>query len=394
MSVGGGTGGTSSTAAGRLAEGGEGRDPALRRGGLSVGGTTAVVGGRRSGGRGGGVRLLLLLALLPVALLLVGAGPRSVALADDGPWTWPLAGPHVVSRPFAPPAVRYGTGHRGVDLPAEPGAVVRAAGAGRVSYAGLLAGRGVVVVVHGTLRTTYEPVLATVRVGGQVEVGEPIGRLEPLHGGCPVSACLHWGLRRGEEYLDPVRLVRPGPVRLLPQEPDELFGPADLLAVAGGRGAAGGLGVQDAPVPAVLEVAPGDDEPSSGQADVVARTARERDEPPTRAAVERLSSEAAASVPRAAASAAPTDGRPQPPAELGWSLRRVDAPLGAAALAALVAGVFLLTRPRLDPDDPPGEGPALRGPVDEVTATVEQAPVAPVLDLDSERQRRRSGGAP
>jgi hypothetical protein len=133
-------------------------------------------------------------------------------------WTWPLGdgGPVAVARPFDPPATRYGPGHRGVDLAGAPGATVRAAGAGRVSYAGLLAGRGVVVVVHGELRTTYEPVRADVGVGQAVSTGEPLGRLDTGHVGCTEAACLHWGLRRGEEYLDPLRLVGPGPVRLLP----------------------------------------------------------------------------------------------------------------------------------------------------------------------------------
>jgi hypothetical protein len=34
--------------------------------------------------------------------------------------------------------------------------------------------------------------------------------------GCPVAACLHWGLRRGEVYLDPLSLLAPPEVRLLP----------------------------------------------------------------------------------------------------------------------------------------------------------------------------------
>jgi murein DD-endopeptidase MepM/ murein hydrolase activator NlpD len=38
--------------------------------------------------------------------------------------------------------VRYAAGTAGVDLPSTPGAPVLAAAAGRVTYAGLLAGRG------------------------------------------------------------------------------------------------------------------------------------------------------------------------------------------------------------------------------------------------------------
>jgi hypothetical protein len=129
--------------------------------------------------------VLVLLLALPVVLL-----PGGPAAADTGPWGWPLAGPREVSRPFAPPEHRYASGHRGADLPGAAGAAVLAAGAGRVSYAGLLAGRGVVVVVHGSLRTTYEPVTASVRVGDAVRLGVVLGRLEAGHAGCPLPrAC-------------------------------------------------------------------------------------------------------------------------------------------------------------------------------------------------------------
>ena len=178
-----------------------------------------------------------------VAAVWVGAWPGA---AEAASWSWPVAG--VVSRPFAPPEHRWGVGHRGVDLLTAPGAPVRAAGAGRVSYAGLLAGRGVVVVVHGALRTTYEPVTATVGLGDLVAGGEVIGEVEAGHLGCPVLACLHWGLRRGEDYLDPVRLVEPGPVRLLPvagAAPQRRAALPDLpdgaaSGVRAGRGAGGG----------------------------------------------------------------------------------------------------------------------------------------------------------
>lgn len=142
--------------------------------------------------------------------------PVLVPLLLAASWVWPLAPPHVVSRGFSPPASAYGAGHRGVDLVGATGDPVRAAGDGVVSVAEVLAGRGVVVVVHGRLRTTYEPVRASVAVGDSVAAGELIGHLEAGHAGCPVPACLHWGLRRGETYLDPLSLVGRGRVRLLP----------------------------------------------------------------------------------------------------------------------------------------------------------------------------------
>ena len=129
---------------------------------------------------------------------------------------WPLVPQPEVVEDFDPPDSRYGSGHRGVDLAGNAGQRVRAALAGEVSYAGPLAGIGVVVVAHGSTRTTYQPVRASVSVGDAVEAGDGIGTLEAAGSHCPPRACLHWGWIEGETYLDPLRLVGAGPVRLLP----------------------------------------------------------------------------------------------------------------------------------------------------------------------------------
>ena len=150
------------------------------------------------------------------ALLGVSFEPRH-AWAPGG-FGWPVS-PPVVARRFDPPPRPWLAGHRGVDLAATPGAVVRAAGPGRVVYAGVVAGRGVVSVAHpGGLRTTYEPVTAGVAVGDAVTGGGELGRLAAGHPGCAAPACLHWGLRRGDLYLDPLALLGLGRVRLLPLE--------------------------------------------------------------------------------------------------------------------------------------------------------------------------------
>lgn len=132
-------------------------------------------------------------------------------------WRGPLDGRPPVTRRFAPPATPYGAGHRGVDLAAAPGAVVRAVGPGVVLFAGVLAGRGVVSVRHaGGLRTTYEPLQVAVRPGQAVPAGAALGRLVAGHPGCPAAACLHWGLLRGDVYLNPLSLLGLVRVRLLP----------------------------------------------------------------------------------------------------------------------------------------------------------------------------------
>lgn len=147
-----------------------------------------------------------------------GSGPPLVAPAWAGSATgvWPLAPRPRVVAGFDPPLTVYGPGHRGVDLAGSPGQVVRAAAAGRVTFAGSVGGRGVVVVDHGGTRTTYEPVHASVGVGTLMRAGEPIGTLQAFGSHCWPDVCLHWGLLQGEVYLDPLTLLGAGPVRLLP----------------------------------------------------------------------------------------------------------------------------------------------------------------------------------
>lgn len=145
------------------------------------------------------------------------AGAAAVQTGLPSPSGWPLAGAIEVVRGFAPPATPWGAGHRGVDLAASVGDPVLAAAGGTITHATGLAVRGVVVVSHGSLRTTYEPVAAAVAVGQRVRTGDPLGTLQ-RRSHCPQRACLHWGLKRGADYLDPMALGRrdDATVRLLP----------------------------------------------------------------------------------------------------------------------------------------------------------------------------------
>ncbi|NES16126.1 MULTISPECIES: murein hydrolase activator EnvC [Micromonospora] len=150
----------------------------------------------------------------------VGSSGTPAAGGPAARFDWPLAGPPRPVRPFDPPPQRWLPGHRGVDLAATPGLAVRAAGPGVVLFAGPVAGRPVLTIGHGGgLRTTYEPVRAGLPVGARVATGTPAGTLLAGHPGCPAAACLHWGLRRGDEYLDPLALLGLGRVRLLPLDP-------------------------------------------------------------------------------------------------------------------------------------------------------------------------------
>lgn len=190
------------------------------------GGSGRVVAGlaRDAGAMG----RLLLAGLLGAALLtpLVEASvrppsPPLIRSASEAPvlaYVPPLAGGLRVLRRFDPPATLYGPGHLGVDLAAAAGTEVRSAGPGVVTFAGPVAGRGVLVVAHPDgIRTEYEPVRALVRRGAAVRAGQPVGVVAGPHPGCRAVSCLHWGARRGVAYLDPLALLRPlAPVRLLP----------------------------------------------------------------------------------------------------------------------------------------------------------------------------------
>ena len=155
--------------------------------------------------------------ILVVALLAVLAAAPGGARADSpDPAVWPLDPQPTVVRGFDPPTILWGSGHRGVDLLGQPGQAVRAALVGTVTFAGTLAGRGVVVVSHGPTRTTYEPVAAGVAVGDVVPTGGVLGTLQTGLSHCFPRTCLHWGLIEGETYLDPLSLLGFGPVRLLP----------------------------------------------------------------------------------------------------------------------------------------------------------------------------------
>jgi murein DD-endopeptidase MepM/ murein hydrolase activator NlpD len=194
------------------------------------------------------LRLLLgLVVALQGLALTVDPSPPSAApglavgasvAAPAGRWQWPLEPAPAVVRRFRASPTLWGAGHRGVDLAARVGQPVLAAADGVVTFAGLVAGRGVVAVTHaGGLRSTYEPVRAEVRVGARVSAGQPIGVVEGTPGHCSPATCLHWGAVRGSghaaRYVDPLALlgVDLSPPVLLPVR----LGPVPFGSLSPGR---------------------------------------------------------------------------------------------------------------------------------------------------------------
>ncbi|WP_459348734.1 M23 family metallopeptidase [Acidipropionibacterium timonense] len=125
----------------------------------------------------------------------------------------PVPGP--VVRPFDPPDKPWLPGHRGVDIAAPVGTPVRSVTPGVVVVAGVVVDRPVVVVLMADgRRVTHQPVDPAVEVGDVVHPGQVLGHL--AGGGDCATSCLHWGLKRGTTYENPLSLLGFVPVRLLP----------------------------------------------------------------------------------------------------------------------------------------------------------------------------------
>jgi hypothetical protein len=162
-----------------------------------------------------------------VAVLSALVATAAAAAADpNGKEGWQLPVDGRVVRPFAEPSSAYAPGHRGIDLAAPSGTAVRAAGAGTVTFAGDVAGALHVVITHRDgLRTSYSFLAdVTVNMGDAVTTSTVVGHsggsdLDSGHG--PDS--LHFGLRVGERYVDPLLLFQTRDltelVRLVPVAP-------------------------------------------------------------------------------------------------------------------------------------------------------------------------------
>lgn len=185
-------------------------------------------GFRRRGGRGSGRgrhracacgHRIRPITVIVVGLLLVPFLLATTVEASSGGFGWPMRPRPPLVRRFDKPVYDWLPGHRGVDLGGTAGEPVLAAGEGYVVFAGVVAGKPVVSVDHPNgVRTTYEPVVALVPLGRRVVRGDVLGTLEPGHPGCS-APCLHWGARRGHEYLNPLGLLHMAPLRLKPVLP-------------------------------------------------------------------------------------------------------------------------------------------------------------------------------
>jgi len=142
------------------------------------------------------------------------AGPATIALLQRAsrrrviPLGWPLLAP--VGDGFGPRGNRF---HAGIDLPAATGTPVLAAGAGRVTWAGLRTGGWgeLVTIAHvDGVRTLYAHLSTIdVQVGEWVAGGTVIGRVGST--GDATGPHLHFEVRAHGAAIDPLRALVPIP---------------------------------------------------------------------------------------------------------------------------------------------------------------------------------------
>jgi murein DD-endopeptidase MepM/ murein hydrolase activator NlpD len=139
------------------------------------------------------------------------AGPEVMASLRSPPPASPIALSSPVDVPvgdrFGPRGARF---HTGVDYAAPRGTRVGAAGAGVVTYAGLLPGGwgNVVTVAHGAdVRTMYAHLSAIrVQVGARVEAGQTVGLVGAT--GHATGPHLHFEVRVRGASVDPLTALR------------------------------------------------------------------------------------------------------------------------------------------------------------------------------------------
>ncbi len=143
-----------------------------------------------------------------VVLGIVAVALWSGTATAAGRWAWPVAGP--VIRPFVAPASPFGPGHRGIDIGAPSGTPVRAPAPGVVTFAGTVAGSLFLTIDHGGgLRSSYSWLSGLVaHAGDRVSAGTVVAWSGGCHPG-DARACLHFGVRAGDAYVDPMIYLGP-----------------------------------------------------------------------------------------------------------------------------------------------------------------------------------------
>ncbi|TCD54879.1 M23 family metallopeptidase [Alloscardovia theropitheci] len=149
--------------------------------------------------------------------------------------SWPLENVRVI-REFDPPGKPWLAGHRGVDLDAGEGTKLLAPADGKIFFAGKVAEKDVVVLMHAYgIRSTFEPATTRLEKGQKVARGQQFATRSSGKSDHCSNSCVHWGIKRisiqhsdsraarrritHTQYLNPSRMVKARRITIqLPQE--------------------------------------------------------------------------------------------------------------------------------------------------------------------------------
>ena len=142
----------------------------------------------------------------------------------DAAWTWPVSGEVITA--YRNGSDPYATGqHRGIDIAAPVGAVVRAAAGGDVRFAGIAGSSGVTIGIRTAdgYDTSYLHLSALeVRAGTHVSAGDRIGAVGTTGTRSATAPHLHFGVRDAgtrHGYHDPLALLPAAPPPSFAPEP-------------------------------------------------------------------------------------------------------------------------------------------------------------------------------
>jgi murein DD-endopeptidase MepM/ murein hydrolase activator NlpD len=142
----------------------------------------------------------------PAARPAPATGRSGSVMASSTGWRWPILGP--VTQRFGESVTVYGY-HHGIDIDGSTGDLVRAARSGTVVVAGHYdtCGGSEVHIEHADGLVSWYRHLSRVdvAVGDQVAAGDLIGRVGNT--GCSLGSHLHFAIRRGTSFLDPLELL-------------------------------------------------------------------------------------------------------------------------------------------------------------------------------------------
>lgn len=189
-------------------------------------------------------------------------------------WTWPSDGP--ILRPFALGDDVYAGGqHRGVDIGADLGAIVRAPAAGTVSFVGPIPGGGRAVTIQtsdGYAVTLLQLGTTSVARGDEIAEGAVVGGVGQSTDAVTAAPHVHLGVRVAADpngYIDPLGLLPGRPVVAAPA-------PAPAPAPEASPAAAPPVPAEPPPVAVPVPAAPA---PDTVEVEAPAESTLQRDPP-------------------------------------------------------------------------------------------------------------------